>query len=202
MPKVRSFGARLLWTGLMLLIALGLIVGSELALGRGAAASSYVLPAVLIGLTWVLCGLLARLVFSSERDVAGSILLLLVVLPLVDPYSSGRIGGDANLQAIYPWQLYVTIASTCLLLACAILLARNRLRLAPAIVMVELVVFVAANWLYIQRDGLALRGFSGYWGSPFPLLTVVCGALLRPTLLLLLLRASGRSPRHAAPVAV
>lgn len=198
MPRaVRKFESTLLWSGLTLLVGLGLVTGLEIATGPGPATLSYLRPMMLIGLTWVLCGFIARLILSSEYSVEGSILLLLAMLPLFDPYSSGRIGGDANVQFIYPWQVYATVASTCLLLAAGVLLVRNHIRHTPAVITLETAVFVVANWLYIQRDGFELRGFSGYWASPFPLLTVVFGALLRPILLLLLFRDRRRIPPHA-----
>lgn len=117
-----------------------------------------------------------------------SLLVAASLLLLLDPYSYGRIGGDEQAFTRVYWQVAFAAMSFCLLMG--VVIGRSRLTRSAMswTAVVEFAIFAIANTIYITRDGLDVRMFAGYEGSPVPLATVLLGMLVRVVALIVLLR--------------
>lgn len=103
------------------------------------------------------------------------ILLFLLMLYAADPYSSGRVGGHANLQPVYSWQQWTTALLCGLLVLTGIALHHHARLIAVLLLSAEGVSFLILNAWYLFRDGFGFRFYSGYDDRPLPLLIFLAG---------------------------
>jgi hypothetical protein len=148
------------------------------------AVSEYRLPVVILSYTitvLLLYLLVAPALFLapklySHRDAwVGFAILAVLILPIADPYSTGRIGGDANAQPVHYWQLWMTALSPLMIIVVGILFRFSYWKVGFYVTVVETISFIVCNVIYVSRDG-DLRFYDGYEGYPTPLL-VTLGAL-------------------------
>jgi hypothetical protein len=153
-------------------------------------AIAYFRVLLVVGFGSVLAAWIASFAFSKFRRVAGAGMILLILLFLLDPYSTGRIGGDQNLQPSYVWQSWFTGLLVALLAIALAWWRRGAGQKTFWTLLSEFVLFVSVNAVYYIRDGYQLRSFSGYDDSPAPLLVVGFGTVIRIGLLWNLARRS------------
>lgn len=145
--------------------------------------TSFSLLLLLILPSFVVAGWL----FARSRALLGCAILAVLLLPLADPYASGRIGGDANATPVYEWQIWITRICAGLLIAAAVLLRTRHVSLTWWLIASEALVFSVANIVYTSRDG-SMRFYDGYDWYPTPLVAVCMGLLLRVLMLALVRR--------------
>lgn len=114
------------------------------------------------------------------------LVIVLVGLMALDPYSYGSVGGDRHLFAFHGWQVIATLALLILLASAAVQRSRG---VAARLFAVELGLFLVTNLVYVLRDGIQTRSVVGNQSYYLPGMLVLAGIVIR--LVLTLIEAMG-----------
>lgn len=150
---------------------------------------------VILVIGMVSAAVAARLFSEDELAFVASVIAASILF-VVDPYSSGRTGGDQNFQPLYPWQFWLTLGLAGLLITSAVGWRKRRIGVVRILVFSELALFIGANAVYLLRDGFYWRMFSGYADSPIPMLATSAGIIARAFMIYLSFHHIPRAPKR------